>query len=156
MMHLRESSLTLPRWAYSEDRRQTAYATFFTGTTFEPVSGQRWNPGESFIRDRGNRGLPTPVFHAAKLSVGQSVAALMPKCYTGGGSTPQAALFERPTGPLPAMSGVTVRDRSGLSGDRKALGLRRDEEPRSAGRSKPWNNREDAYAPTRSTALSRR
>ena len=71
--------------AYSEDRRQTAYATFFTGTTFEPVSGQRWNPGESFIRDRGNPGAAEP------------------------GS------FERFTTPLPAMSGGTSHDRSGLS-----------------------------------------
>ena len=30
-------------------------------------------------------------------------------------------MFERPTGPLPAMSGVTVRDRSGLSGALEGL-----------------------------------
>ena len=47
-------------------------------------------------------------------------------------------MFERPTGPLPAISGVTVRDRSGLSGAQDGSGGRRRTEPRSAGRSKPW------------------
>jgi len=54
-MHTQEPALRKPCLAYSEDRRQTAYATFFTHSD-QPVG----------IRtDRSNRGLPAPGFLAA-------------------------------------------------------------------------------------------
>lgn len=65
------------------DRRDCggSAATIFTGITRRAIGATR-------AADR--------VIYAAKLSVGQSRAALTPRCYRGGGSTPQAAQAEGP------------------------------------------------------------